>query len=723
MDDSLDIQQFTWAIQRLARMHGTSVDLLRLSVSVTDLKQSKSPMKALGHVCRRMGWRPPKILILPDRAMVPLICHTDAHGWGLLVDRTPMGSWVLLTEPGPQEVEETALRNRSAILQPRVLADLGFGLGIFRKAAEEAKFFRYVQETLKLYRSELIEACVASFFIGMLAVATSMFSMQVYDRVIPTRSEYTLAILSVGVFLSILFELAMKHSRSDIMDYVAIGLDHRLSREIFHQLLKLRLDQVPSSVGSLAGQLRGYEQVRGFYTASTLFTLIDLPLSLVFILLILVIASPWVAMVPLVFFCASIIIGLSIRKKINEQAKESALLSNLKTGLLVEAVEGIETIKAGSGGWKFLSRWIGVNNQTIQGDLQIRSITEQANFLAATLHQFSYVGLVVAGSLVVMKGEMTMGALIACSILSGRILAPVVAFPGLLVQQAHAQAALDGLERMYQLETDHHGIELPLAPSLIRGHYELTDLKFAYNGNPPAFGLKRLEIQPGERIAVLGPIGAGKSTLLRLLSGLYRPSEGKVLVDGLDLSHISRQVLSEQVGYLQQDHRLFQGTLRENLLIGLPDPGDDAIMDVMRRTGMDRLVAAHPKGLERSIMEGGKGLSGGQKQLVAFTRMILCNYNVLLLDEPTATMDEEQEQRCLQVLGQLMQSGKTMVIVTHKTNVLPLVNRVIVVAGSTVVMDGPRDAVLQALQQRQMQQANAAAAAAVAESKHGNPHA
>jgi ATP-binding cassette subfamily C protein LapB len=219
-----------------------------------------------------------------------------------------------------------------------------------------------------------------------------------------------------------------------------------------------------------------------------------------------------------------------------------------------------------------------------------------------------------------------------------------------------------------------------------------------------------LEIQPQERIAILGPIGAGKSTLLRLLSGLYHPQEGRVLLDNLDLAHINRQVVSQYVGYLQQDHRLFQGTLRENLLIGLPDPGDDALLTAMRRTGMDRFVASHPKGLDRAIMEGGKGLSGGQKQLVAFTRLVLCSPSIMLLDEPTASMDEEQERRCLQVLAQEAQAGKSMVIVTHKPSVLPLVTRIIVIAGSSIVLDGPRDAVLLQIQQKNAQQQAAAQA-------------
>jgi ATP-binding cassette subfamily C protein LapB len=431
-----------------------------------------------------------------------------------------------------------------------------------------------------------------------------------------------------------------------------------------------------------------------------LFTLIDLPLAVVFLAIIMAIASPWLALVPLVFAVLALVLGVSIRRQIMWQAREGAAMSNMKTGLLVEAVEGIETIKAGSGGWKFLSRWINVNQMTIHNDLKMRRATESVGYVSATVQQISYALLVALGAVLVMHGDMTMGALIASSILSGRILAPVMAIPGLLVQHAHAQAALQGIERIYQLKTDHHGTPSPLAPTQIEGHFKLEDVTFAYGDNPPALSIGQWEVKPAERIAILGPIGAGKSTLLRILSGMYTPQAGRVLLDQLDLSHINRQVVCQHIGYLQQDHRLFQGSLRENLLIGMPDPGDEAILHAMKQTGMDRFVASHPRGLARQIAEGGKGLSGGQKQLVAFTRLVLCDPAVWLLDEPTASMDDDQERRCLSVLAQRAQQGKTLVIVTHKPSLLPLVNRMVVMSGNGIVLDGARDQVLNELQAR-----------------------
>lgn len=674
-----------WALSRLAQLQGATIDPLRLAPLLQGLKKVPLHVADLGCICAGLEVDAPLQLALPDRALLPLLCSHPVLGWGLIVDCTPQGRWVVLVNGATHLLDASALQG--------AIARIEFAPARASVAADG--FRQALRKTLRLYRGVLAEAAVASAFIGLLTLGISLFSMQVYDRVIPARSEHTLIILGMGVALAIMLELAMKFARSAIMDSVVVGVDARLSREIFQRLLGIKIDQLPGSVGSLAAQIRGYEQVRSFYTANTLFTLVDLPMGLVVVLVIALIGGPIVAVVPLLCGVVALAIGVVGRRRTNRLAREGIQVSDQKTGLLVEAVEGAETIKAGSGGWKFLSRWININTYAIRNDLRMRSASDAMGYVAAALQQLSYAGLVVVGAWAVMQGGMTMGALIACSILSGRIMSPILMLPGLLVQKAHADAAMQALEQLYALKTDHHGIERPLMPSRIRGQFLVDQAGFAYPLSPPAIRVERLEITPGERIGVLGPIGAGKSTLLRLLAGLYTPQHGRILVDGLDLAHISRQVISQHMGYSQQDHRLFQGTLRENLLIGMPDPGDDAIHQAMHRSGLARLVASHPKGLELPILEGGKGLSGGQRQLVAFTRLLLCNPSIYLLDEPTASMDEAQERHCLAVLAEeLLQGSKTLVLVTHKPSMLSLVNRLVVIAGSQIVLDGPRDAVL-----------------------------
>lgn len=688
---SAKLKSLLWAIERLAREQGVVLDPLELNALGQTLMASKDP-GVLQAVTHQLGLPEPTRLKEPDQARLPLMAFLGEEGWGVVLGREPSGTWQLATMDGTKFRSSASLSANCFDMQMRRnpgTSDAGGG--------DKGGFRSILSAAMRPYRGSMFEACLASLFIGALALATSLFSMQVYDRVIPTGAVATLVVLGTGVGLTILIELAIKFARSHIMDHVTVGMDGRLSREIFQRLLKLRVDQMPPSVGSLAGQLRGYEQVRGFYTASTLFSLVDVPVALLFVVIIMLIASPVVSLVPLIGAILAFVIGMSARRRTNLLAKEGAKFANMKTGLLVEAVEGVETIKAGSGGWKFLRRWIDLSAINILNDLKLRKSTESVSYLSATLQQLSYVGVVVAGSLVVMSGDMTMGGLIACSILSGRILAPITALPGLMVQHAHAQAAIDGLDKLYELKTDNHGIDRPLIPSQLFGNYVLEEVSFAYDQHAVALSVPKLVIQPGERIGILGSIGSGKSTLLRLLGGLYSPSKGHVYLDGLDLSHIRREVLNRQIGYLQQEHRLFQGTLRENLLIGLPDPGDAVLMQAMARTGMDSLVRSHPQGLERVIAEGGKGLSGGQRQLLAFTRLLLTESSIYLLDEPTANMDQEQESRCLSLLAELARAGKTLIIVTHKPSLLPTVDRLVVVAGNRVVLDGSKEQILSQL--------------------------
>ncbi|MBF2719738.1 MULTISPECIES: type I secretion system permease/ATPase [unclassified Psychrobacter] len=688
-------ETLTDAIKHLLGQQGYPVDNIRLHDVVkrhSELSdrqgQSIHELGGVIAVLKGIGITDtPEILEQPDAAFLPLLAYRSDIGWGVIDSQTPQKIWNF--RQADKQVH-TRVDELSLVLRIRLQDD--------HVKQRKASFSDLLKSDLGNYKGILVEAVIATFLINMLALAVSLFSMQVYDRVIPTRSEYTLIILASGVFLVIIFEAFMKFSRSRIMDKVVVGLDQYLSREVFQRLLKVRIDQMPGSVGSMAAQLRGYEQVRSFFTASTLFGLVDLPMTIIFISLIAFIGSPLVAVVPVIAAVIAITMGLIARKRIDAIAAEGAKASYYKTGLLVEAVEGVETIKAGAGSWKFLSRWLNVMDVTIKNDLDMKHANDNLTYFTQMLQQTSYVGIVIVGSFVVMQGDMTMGGLIACSILGGRVLAPVMAIPGLLVQYAHAKAAKSNIESLFALEQDNQGVAYPLSPTHIKGAYQCDGMTFNYQGNDrPAINVPKLVIKPGERIAILGPIGSGKSTLLKVLAGLYAPTEGRVLLDGLDIHQISRDTLSERLGYLQQDHRLFQGTLRENLLIGMAAPDDDILQDTLNRTGLINLVSSHSSGLDLPISEGGKGLSGGQKQLVAFTRLLLTKPDVFLLDEPTASMDNRQEQRCLQVLRQELTKGQTFIVSTHKTALLDLVDRLIIMDNQRIIIDGPKQAVLDEL--------------------------
>jgi len=682
-----------WALSRIARIRGVALDEVRLQQALREGgggEADVSPADVL-RIATFLGWTAAAVQDAPDRAQLPLLAEVDSEGWGVLVDAATAGGW-LFERPGAV----LELGPEAALLQV-----LRIGMPANAQASVQGGFVLRLRQALRAYRSTIYEAIAASFFINLLTALMSFFSLQVYSLVIPSHSKDTLIVMLVGVLLLMAVDLLMKLARSKVMARAVVGMDGSLSREIFQRLLKVRLDQMPGSVGSLAGQLRGYEQVRNFYTASTLFSVVDLPAALIFLVVIALMATPWLAAVPLFVATVSLAVGMLFRHRVQQLAASGVRESNMKTGLLVETIEGAETIKASQGGWQFLSKWVDINCKAIENELKMRHTTDGFNYYLGSAQQLSYVLLVSLGAWFVIQGEMTMGGLIASSILGGRVLAAVMQMPSLLVQHAHAKAAIDGIESLYRLKTDNEGVSRPLLPSRLAGNYFLQGVVFAYPDSPPALQVANLRIQAGERVGILGPIGSGKSTLLKVMTALYHPVQGRVLLDDLDVSHIAREAMSRQVGYLQQDHRLFQGTLRENLLVGMTDPGDDVLQQALQATGLAQLVANHPRGLELPIYEGGKGLSGGQKQLVAFTRLVLSRPRILLLDEPTASMDEALEQRCLLVLQGEEFAGCTLVVVTHKPALLSLVSRLVVVAGGRVVLDGPKNEVLARLQQPQ----------------------
>lgn len=686
--------QLIAALHTLLTQQGYPIDSVRLH-GVIEQQGELQSLASIVRVLSELGVEQlPEALPNPDAAFLPLLALHPIQGWGIITQQTPQRLWAF------SQLGQQTTYPADAFVQL-----LRIRLGEEPSRRRQLSFDQLLKKDLKNYRGIVVEAVVASFLINMLALAVSLFSMQVYDRVIPTRSEYTLIILASGVGLVILFETFMKFARSKIMDKVVVNLDQYLSREVFQRLLSVRIDQMPGSVGSMAAQLRGYEQVRSFYTASTLFGLVDIPMAVIFVTLIIIIGNPLVALVPIVAAIIAIILGIGARKKIDAIAAVGASASYRKTGILVETVEGVETIKSGAGNWKFLSRWLDVMNITTKNDLDMKHANDNLSYLSQLIQQTSYVGIVIVGSFVVMSGDMTMGGLIACSILGGRILAPVMGIPSLLVQHSHAKAAKANIEQLFALQQDNHDVSHPLSPSHIKGNFQLEKVSFNYqNNDQPALAINTLTIKAGERIAVLGPIGSGKSTLLKVLSGLYAPTQGRVLLDGLDMQQISRESLSAQMGYLQQDHRLFEGTLRENLLIGLPAPSDDVMQDALVKTGLIKLVASHSSGLDLPISEGGKGLSGGQKQLVAFTRLLLTKPSILLMDEPTASMDNRQEIKCIEVLKQEFGQGQTLIVATHKMPLLQLVDRIIIMDNQQIVMDGPKAQVLERLQGNDPQQ-------------------
>lgn len=682
------------AIVRLANRQGQKPD--RLALTESTQIQAPTPQTHLSQMTKQLNWPAPRWIhpnALEPTDLPCLILH-PVSGWGVVHSFNAQQQWV-------QEHWNTTLQawteQAHANLQDSLLVKLRCSAPwqVGRSRIWHQILSEFLQE-----KSALLQAALTGAMINLVALASSLYSMQVYDRVVPTGASQTLWVLTIGVLAATGFELLAKWSRSSLYDHVIDQVDRKLARSVYAKFLAIRLDQMPSRVGALAAQLRGYETVRQFLSSVVTHTLVDAPFALLFTACLMAIGS-WLALIPMVFLAVSVLVGLWSRKRMEALSQGAQHASHLKTGLLVESIEGAEVIKSGQSGWRMLSRWTEAADQSRGDDSRMRKMSEHNLYIITAMQQLAYVALVASGALLVSKGELSMGALIACSILSSRILAPVAQLPGQINQWAQAKSALRSLDQLWQLQDDHAGLAQAIVPETVQGHYKFKDVSFAH-GQQKAVSIPHLDILPGQKIGILGPVGSGKTTLLRLLSGMYKPQHGIITLDGIDLSHISKPLLSEHIGYLPQEGRLFAGSLRENLILGLPDPGDSAILDAARETGLlASVIQTHPQGLSQIIHEGGTGLSGGQRQLVNLTRVVLRHPRIWLLDEPTASMDSAHERRVIQTLRQNMHEQDSAFIVTHKTELLQLTHRLIVIANHQIIIDGPREQVLAQLSSMQ----------------------
>ena len=552
--------------------------------------------------------------------------------------------------------------------------------------------------SLRRYRFVFFEGVAATFVLSALGLVAAMYSMQVYDRVIPSKGYSTLWVLTIGVVISIILELVIKQVRAYMVDRACKLIDQELSAVFFGKALDIRLDARPATVGTFASQIRQFESVRNFLTSSSLFIMADLPFAILFIGVIALLAGP-VSLVPLVMVPISIAAGLAFRRPMEKLTSEHMEESNLKNGLLIEAIDGVESVKAANAEWKMLTRWRAMTAHLASNELKMRMMSTMSSNVTQSLQQISYVGMVAVGAYAINAGNLTMGSLIACSIISGRALTPVAQLSSLIVQWEHARVALKALNAIMAMPSDRDPQERLVVPEQCNGQLRMDKVGFAYAKDAPTVDISALHIRPGERIAILGAVGSGKSTFIKLLSGLYKPMTGHLFLDDVDVTHLAPEYVRESIGYLPQDVRLFNGTLRDNLTLGLPMPSDSQILRAAAMTGLDGVIQSHPKGLELTIAEGGRGLSGGQRQLVGLTRMLLACPKVLLLDEPTASMDGQLEIKVMRHLFQEIPKDAVIVVVTHKPALLPHVDRVLVMDRGRIVLDGPRDEVLARLSQ------------------------
>jgi ATP-binding cassette, subfamily C, bacterial LapB len=555
--------------------------------------------------------------------------------------------------------------------------------------------------TLWQYRSYYTNTIVAAVLINVLTLAGTFFTMNVYDRVVPNQAYTTLWTLAIGTLLAMVFEFFARQIRSQMVDVAGKKADLIIGADLFRQALAVRLEARPASSGSFANELREFESLRDFAASATVASLTDLPFALLFIAVISMIGGP-LAWVPILALPLVVLVGVAIQWPLSRYMQENLRESSLKHGLLIEALEGIETLKATNGQGYMQKRWEDYCALSATSSLKSRLLTSLAINFVSFVQQIQTVLIVVWGVYLIGAGTLTMGALIGTVILAGRSVAPLAQIVGLAVRFQQAKTSLQSLNGLMAKPTDRDAKQNYLPRKHFDGAVRTEALSFTYP-NQKLVALDRIDlnIQPGERIAILGRIGSGKSTLLRLLNGLYLPSAGSVYADNIDLRQIDPADIHRNIGMVTQECELFYGTLRENVMLAAPHASPEKFLHIARLTGLDTLAARHPLGFEMQLGEGGAGLSGGQRQLVSLARCLLSEPSVILMDEPTSAMDGQTEgtfiSRFQQILG-----NRTLIVATHRFSLVPMMTRVIVLDNGRIVADGPRDKVMQALSSGQI---------------------
>ncbi|MGI9452668.1 MAG: type I secretion system permease/ATPase [Geminicoccaceae bacterium] len=614
----------------------------------------------------------------------------------LLIERRPDGRvTVMLPETGRGEVvldsSDLAARHAGYVL---------FAKPTFRpkhrtetKATlERSWFWGTIRTAWPIYA----EVVLAALMINLFALASPLFVMNVYDRVVPNQAIETLWALSLGVITVFLFDFLLRTLRGYFVDTAGKAADIKLASRIFEQVLGIKMATRPGSAGAFANNLREFETLRDFFTSATLVAVIDLPFVGLFVAIVWLIGGP-IALVPAIAIPTVIVLGLLVQLPLKRITQQTFREAAQKHGLLVESINGLETIKSVGAEGQIQRRWEQVVGATAQSTTKARFYASFGVNAAALAQNLTTVGIVIFGVHRIGEGLLTVGGLVACTIITGRAMAPLAQVAGILTRYHQARAAYRALTTVMEMPTERPPSTRFLHRPTFEGHIAFKGVSFAYPGEKiKALDDVSFRIAAGERVGVIGKVGSGKTTIEKLLLGFFEPDDGTVLIDGVDLRQIDPSDLRRNVGALLQDVVLFDGTLRDNITLGAGYTDDDAVLEAASLAGVESFAHRHPLGFDANVGERGGHLSGGQRQAVALARALLQDPPILLLDEPTSAMDNSSENRFKQQLQGIL-AQKTLLLITHRTSLLSVVDRLIVMDGGRIVADGPKNDVLQAL--------------------------
>lgn len=535
---------------------------------------------------------------------------------------------------------------------------------------------------------------MATFLVNLLAFALPLFSMNVYDRVIPNRAQATLWVLALGVLVAFALDYALRRARTDVLDEIGRDLDLRLSQKIYSKILSAPLADRKGHTGNLVARVTEYAAVRDFFASTTIMLAVDMVFLVMFVMLIAYIAG-WLALVPIVGMGLMIIAGVWLQRKVVQAARDAQADYGLQQTLLVESISGIETLKSIAGEGAMLGRWRRLAEIGSRSQLQLREISSTAIGLASTFQQASNIALIVGGYYLFDAGKITMGAIIAIVMLSSRSLAPASQLAFLLTRGQQARQTLSSLQLLWDGNDERRMGSASLTPTVRSASIRLENVSFAYpDTSVNSLDGVTIEVCSGDRIAVVGKVASGKTTLGRVLCGLYQPTDGSMLVDGIDSRQYRPQDLRAAFRFIPQDASLFSGTIKDNLALGAGVANDAQLLDALRMVGADQFLSRDAGGFDRSIGEAGSRLSGGQRAFLALARAFVTPAKLIYLDEPTGAMDSQTEQLFVDRLSQSLTDDQTLIISTHRPALFALCNRLVIMDNGRIVADGPRDAIL-----------------------------
>lgn len=553
-------------------------------------------------------------------------------------------------------------------------------------------FWAVIRGFTPTYAEILIAAAIGN----LMALVIPLFTMAVYDRVVPNRAYDTLWVLAIGAAAAFGFDFVLRLLRAYFIDHVGKVIDKKVSARIFSQIMNISMAELPRSAGALASRVRDFEMLRDFFTSATLVSFIDLPFVILFIAVVFMVGG-WIALIPLAALPIVLLIGIAIQFPMKRAMMNSMQDVSQKHAVLIEAINGIETIKLASASGRMQKIWEDYVAIAAESAASVRKWSSLAIGLTTLVTSFVTVAVLVAGVYRIDAGEMTVGMLVASTMLAGRAMVPLGQISGLLVRLQQARGAMESLRRIMEAGVERKAGLHYTQPLSFDGGIEFRNVSFSYPGEQrPILGKLSFKIAPGEKVAIIGRIGSGKTTVLRLVSGLFRPQEGTVLIDGIDINQIDPVFLRDQIGTVSQDGYLFYGSVKDNVALGLTYFDERRFLGAAQVSGLDQITAAHPRGYEMQVGEGGRLLSGGQRQSVLIARAVLKEPKIFLMDEPTSAMDTNSEGQFRSRFAEVL-PGRTLLLVTHRVSLLSLVDRLLVIDQGKLVADGPKDQVLETL--------------------------